>query len=460
MRLKRTTLILLSALMVAACDIDININNEPEDTVNSENMGSGNPPGETAIDRELIYGTWKVTHAKYSEDAKLTEWEHEDTYATFKENGIYEGEGYWGNGEGTYSISGNTITTFINGEPYIEYEVIAITESGDQYDLDINAEIKITLTSSKQTVWTNCIKVELLDITPGHTSSEESFINSEANAMMATAALYGKVRDFSLYQHYIEYLALTNQRESLKEDSQLLYDTWQSAYNAILPMNNIIEILENSELSWAPEYVSHAKVLRAFVYYNLTVLWGDVPYVVVKTDEPLHPRTKANEIITNEISTIENICTSLEQLSGSSLSFSKASCGMLLAEMYLFKGDRVNARNTLRNIEHPDFTISLTDISSPDSYFTTYGKEIWGEDAEDITIYDAPLSDLYKAEIDCQFSDTGITWGRSQYGKWAMLKRLGKAQETTGCKDFELLMPIPGKEMSANPKLNQNEGYH
>jgi len=41
-----------------------------------------------------------------------------------------------------------------------------------------------------------------------------------------------------------------------------------------------------------------------------------------------------------------------------------------------------------------------------------------------------------------------------------MLKRLGKAQDITGCKGFELLMPIPSKEMINNPKLTQNEGYH
>jgi len=458
--MKRIILILLSILAIVACDIDINLGKEPENTENSENMGSGNPSEESTLDRELIYGTWKITHAKYSEDAKLTEWEHEDTYATFKENGIYEGEGYWGNGEGTYSISGKTITTYIDNEPYIEYEVITITESGDEEDLDISAEIIVTLLSSKQTVWINCIKVESLDITPDDSLTEESLINSESDAMMAIAALYMKVRDFSLYQHYIEYLALTGQRDLLKEDSQLLYDAWLSAYTAITPTNNIIEILERSELSWAPKYLSHAKVLRAFVYYNLAVLWGDVPYVVAKTDELFHPRTKINEIITNEISTIENVYSSLEQLANSSSSFSKESCKMLLAEMYLCKGDKASAKNSLKNIETPNFTISIIDITSPNSYFLTYGKEIWGDGVEVIAIYDVSLLNLYNTEINGEISDISTSWNRSQYGKWAMLKRLGKAQDITGCKGFELLMPIPSKEMINNPKLTQNEGYH
>ena len=110
--MKRIAFILLSIIAVVACDIDININKEPANTDNSENLESGSPSDpsdETPLDRELICGTWKIIRAKYSADAQLTEWEYEDTYAIFKENGIYKGEGYWGNGEGTYSVSGRNI---------------------------------------------------------------------------------------------------------------------------------------------------------------------------------------------------------------------------------------------------------------------------------------------------------------------------------------------------------------
>lgn len=57
-----------------------------------------------------------------------------------------------------------------------------------------------------------------------------------------------------------------------------------SAYTSISSMNNIIEVLETHDDSWAPKYARHAKALRTFVYYNLTVLWGDVPYVAAGTD--------------------------------------------------------------------------------------------------------------------------------------------------------------------------------
>lgn len=139
-------------------------------------------------------------------------------------------------------------------------------------------------------------------------------------------------------------------------------------------------------------------------------------------------------------SVLETICPSFEQLSSTSSGLSQGSCRMLLAEMYLFKGDRTNAKNALKNAASPHFTIPLTPyVESPSSYFEIYGKEIWGDNAE-ITIYDVQLLDLYNAEINCQLPDIASSWNRSQYGKWTMLKRLGKAQEITGCKDFELLL--------------------
>lgn len=40
-----------------------------------------------------------------------------------------------------------------------------------------------------------------------------------------------------------------------------------------------------------------------------------------------------------------------------------------------------------------------------------------------------------------------------------MLKRIGKAKEVANKKDYELLLPIPSKELYSNPNIKQNEGY-
>lgn len=53
-------------------------------------------------------------------------------------------------------------------------------------------------------------------------------------------------------------------------------------------------------------------------------------------------------------------------------------------------------------------------------------------------------------------------WLQSEYldyGYWAALKRMGKAQSVTGCYDYELLMPIPKNEIGLNQNMTQNPGY-
>jgi len=67
--------------------------------------------------------------------------------------------------------------------------------------------------------------------------------------------------------------------------------------------------------------------------------------------------------------------------------------------------------------------------------------------------------------FNCPFRSNEYFCGRKRklkiasYGYWAALKRLGKAQEVTGCDDHELLMPFSVREISSNPKLRQNPGY-
>ena len=46
-----------------------------------------------------------------------------------------------------------------------------------------------------------------------------------------------------------------------------------------------------------------------------------------------------------------------------------------------------------------------------------------------------------------------------QYGYWAALNRLGKAQKITGCMAHETLMPIPDFEIRINQNMTQNTGY-
>ena len=65
---------------------------------------------------------------------------------TFNSDGTYRGEGYLGNGSGTYSLHGKTITTYVDGKVYLTYTVkdlsstsanVIISSGGENIELHV-----------------------------------------------------------------------------------------------------------------------------------------------------------------------------------------------------------------------------------------------------------------------------------------------------------------------------------
>lgn len=101
-------------------------------------------------DLDLLYGTWRMTHIMQSNGdyfdvtTPVGEIAFEPTYATFNPDGTYSGHGEFGNGSGTYSASGKTITTYVDGEEYLKYYVLSLDGS--------NAELELSMTGSESTL--------------------------------------------------------------------------------------------------------------------------------------------------------------------------------------------------------------------------------------------------------------------------------------------------------------------
>lgn len=100
--------------------------------------------------KEVLYGTWQMSEVKMSESGSYIKWPFQTTTATFKSDGTYSGSGYFGNGSGTYTAKGNTITTYVGGNVYMVYTVLSLTGS--------TAELKATLPNSNETIWIKCVK--------------------------------------------------------------------------------------------------------------------------------------------------------------------------------------------------------------------------------------------------------------------------------------------------------------
>lgn len=67
-------------------------------------------------DKSMIVGTWEMTAVKTSESGTYVDWPFRKTYATFNADGSYYGSGYFGTGRGTWSLKGNTLNTYVEGE--------------------------------------------------------------------------------------------------------------------------------------------------------------------------------------------------------------------------------------------------------------------------------------------------------------------------------------------------------
>ena len=79
-----------------------------------------------AYPMEQLYGKWKAVEIKV--DGKWYD-------ITFYEGGKFYGSGYLGNGSGTYTVSGKTITTYVSGKEYAVYTVNSL--SGNEADLTL-----------------------------------------------------------------------------------------------------------------------------------------------------------------------------------------------------------------------------------------------------------------------------------------------------------------------------------
>jgi len=96
--------------------------------------------------KSQIIGTWDATSVKLSDTdwVDITSRPSLALSITFNSDGSYYGRGALGNGSGTYTVSGKTIKTYIDGELYGTYYVKSLSGK--------NAELSLTMGSSSMEI--------------------------------------------------------------------------------------------------------------------------------------------------------------------------------------------------------------------------------------------------------------------------------------------------------------------
>lgn len=293
--------------------------------------------------------------------------------------------------------------------------------------------------------------------------------SSEKELQSAVAAVYLQSALMETHQQTLEAFRLKKisstdfGAESITADNDILSKAWNYAYTTISRANLIIRELKDNGYDYdVSSYLAEVIALRSFAYYQITTLWGDAPFLTEETDVMTYlPRTDKNEILTYAYERLDEVKDKFNSTNGQAHIGALAS-KTLMAEILLSLGKNDEARTLLdgmkENVTDAVFSFNMTsDIlqTSPSAFVTLLNG------SESLDIYGKQYFNLLLKEASGDVDLLSDTWSDSglMYGEWAALKRLGTAQQKTGCAEWELLFLIPFRELILNPLMTQNPTY-
>lgn len=328
---------------------------------------------------------------------------------------------------------------------------------------------------------------ENLDETAPTVVAEETFFGTEANAQSVLAAAYAQTVLFETYQLTIEAVRLGRIEGSTyginlsnPSDATIL-KAWEAAYRAVQQTDMIIYALQHSHFGYdSSSYLAEAYALRAFLGYNLAVLWGNVPYVdemrgyvYGKNYLQTYGRQYEQRELLQFASDAALRAVQFYQHSGSGSTFSSSPIFHLMGKSCLLLQAEIE-----QTLDFPDgahwILNNMGDFGNYDCFFMADDAEIEWPLAYKQNLYRAGKQPIYDAEYLQHLSEEVQAYSENAnegvvaeqwfnatnlYGVWAALKRMGVAQSMTGCQSHELLLPIPSRELMTYPSLKQNSGY-
>ncbi len=300
--------------------------------------------------------------------------------------------------------------------------------------------------------------------------------------------------------------------------SNSIYDSWKNFYTAIR-LNLMIKDADAQRLTL---YQDLLNVFSALSYYNMVVFWGGVPYI---SDYDWYKNMEFRIYRTDETIILNGLKTTLKSaIAGQYLNekrndplkdsngyffVSKDVARILLADIYMYQGDYVNAESLLQKViangyyeldtsnysNEETIDILRNNRGSKEIIFATSYDNVTRGTRNAISIEYPVLipfmtyTDVMLSYAECLYKNgkpdakkyldkvlsakgiivssdifTGIKEARKQLmlysvGNFAFMKRNGIAEDEYGVEAYRLLLPIPRQELDMNPMLTQNPGY-
>lgn len=345
--------------------------------------------------------------------------------------------------------------------------------------------------------WVQGSEQYFYDSSPTPQISEEDY--PKKNIMTGIAYLLTEFNDYAknVEKWYTGIEDNTDFKAPVNPSNRILYEFWASPYSLI---NRNLNLRNYAEMNNENSVLTLCDILDALAYEELTTYFGDVPYRT-PDDDPFSglPRKSVSVIINNLITSLSQSIAYANDSKGNEIitssnvvnlaSPSSDICSLILAELYISKGDYQSAQTLLAKI------ISSGHYSLYDNYTRSSMNSneiillLSGFDSNEAILRTYTDVILLMAECEYQLgnesiatellsqivSAKGMTVNETNTanaianirrnlqgqtnGYYAYLKRSGLAKGILGIEDYQLLLPIPLEELNYNQYITQNPGY-
>lgn len=359
------------------------------------------------------------------------------------------------------------------------------------------------------------------DEVPPNYIEETNVFDSESTVIQFHIASVAQLYSFVQYQHLFDGVytnTVSSDNLNRYSDMNLIYNhqltsymslpyyLWNAAYRSIMQDNLLTEKSQETNLDWLKKYQYHSRTLRAYKYLSMINLWGDVPFITSSkiADNPYFARSSQKDILNSVINELESVYEYLPE-TGNEYECSKYFAKAIQAKALLQNKEHnraLEAANNIINSGKYALNANINDI------YAGRSNEVIFELANSENYSSIPYRDLVKKGdyiILCRYSEilliaseanyrlgnnseaiTFLNQVRARNGRASInassnieeallnewkedlknegvyfdaLKRFDKAQEILGISANQLLLPIPLRELDANPKMTQNPGY-
>jgi hypothetical protein len=167
-----------------------------------------------------------------------------------------------------------------------------------------------------------------LEVIPIGQISDGNFPKTDEDAIAVTTAVYQPNVGISTALGYA--IDLTSEMETNAENpnsggallgkmqwepsNSYVASNWNALYNIITRANDVVDKIGPSEIitpALKTRLLGEARFLRAYAYFYLVQLWGEVPLVLHNVDGDKTPRTPVNDVYTQIVSDLKDASEAL-----------------------------------------------------------------------------------------------------------------------------------------------------